>query len=310
MSKGGYAIGIDLGCSTLKAVTVKPSGETLGRVQIEWELAASPGCAEQVRALVAQLQGEQKHPASAVGLATPGLAAADGHSIAHLPGRLQGLEGLDWARFLRTRSAVPVLNQAHAALIGEAWLGAARRFQNVLLLTLEAGVGGAAIVDGRLLQGQVGRAGHVGHLSLDPDGPPDGVRTPGSLELAIGNCTIQERSRGRFATTPELVAAYSAGDPEATVVWLRSIKALAAALCSLINILDPAAVILSGGIAQAGDALFEPLRQFLEPMEWRPAGHQVKLLPAQLGEYAGAYGAAAATLYGGWSPSRLAAALG
>jgi glucokinase len=171
-------------------------------------------------------------------------------------------------------------------------VGAARGFKNVILLTLGTGVGGAAMVDGRLLRGHIGRAGHLGHSSLDPDGPPDCAGTPGSIEVAIGNCTIEERSGGRFHTTHDLIAAHLKGDAEASEIWLKSVKALAAAVCSFINILDPEAVIVGGGIARAGAALFGPLQRFLERMEWRPGGHRARILPAQLGEYAGAFGAA------------------
>jgi glucokinase len=184
------------------------------------------------------------------------------------------------------------MNDAHSALLGEAWLGAARGFQHAILLTLGTGVGGAAIVDGKLLRGNIGRAGHLGHCSLNPEGLRDICGTPGSLELAMGNCTILERSRGQFQTTHELVTAYLAGDPFAASVWLKSVNDLGAAICSFINILDPEAIIIGGGIARSGKALFDPLEKFLEPIEWRPGGHRVQILPAQLGEFAGAFGAA------------------
>jgi glucokinase len=209
-----------------------------------------------------------------------------------MPERLQGLEGLIWSEYLKTPFAIPVLNDAHAALLGEVWIGAARGFQDVILLTLGTGVGGAAMVDGRLLRGHIGRAGHLGHMSLDPNGPPDCTGTPGALELAIGNCTIEQRSGGRFKTTHDLVDAHEAGDKNATAVWLTSVKALAAAICSFVNILDPEAAIIGGGIARADDLLFKPLSEFLDTMEWQPGGQRVKLLPAQLGEFAGAAGAA------------------
>src|SRR5437879_5910035 len=151
-----------------------------------------------------------------------------------MPGRLPGLAGLDWQKFLRWSKPVLVLNDAQAALLGEVWRGAARDSHNALLLTLGTGVGGAAMVDGHLLRGNLGRAGHLGHISLDPAGQPDIVRTPGSLEAAIGDCTVHLRSGGRFVSTKALVAAARRGDAWARRVWLASAQALAAGLASLI----------------------------------------------------------------------------
>ncbi|HXT40572.1 MAG TPA: ROK family protein [Candidatus Angelobacter sp.] len=296
MKSEAYSLGIDLGGSSIKTIAVTPQGETLSRHNTDFDPAKSMEWAEKIRSLAGEIQRERGTPADGIGLSAPGLAAADGRSIACMPERLQGLEGLDWTKFLGAARTIPVLNDAHAALLGEAWVGAARGFRNVIMLTLGTGVGGAAIVDGRLLRGHIGRGGHLGHSSLDPDGPPDCAGAPGSIEVAIGNCTIQQRSRGRFQSTHDLITAHLNGDADATAIWLKSVKALAAAVCSFINILDPEAVIIGGGIARAGKVLFEPLEKFLDPMEWRPGGHRAKILPAQLGEFAGAFGAAANAL--------------
>ena len=287
-----YAIGIDLGASRIKAVAVTAAGEALAQAVVPFDAGAKMDWAQKIRAIVEQLQGEQSKLASHLAVSAPGLVAKDGRSIAHMPGRLQGLEGLDWSSLLDVPRAVPVLNDAHAALLGEAWLGAAKGFENVILLTLGTGVGGAAIVDGRLLHGHLGRAGHLGHLSLDLDGPPDICGTPGSLEMMIGNCTVTARTNGRFQTTQDLVDAHLAGDAEASRVWLRSVRALACAIASFVNILDPEAVIIGGGIARCHEALFEPLLRLVAEVEWKSTGYQVKVLPARLGEYAGAFGAA------------------
>ena len=110
------------------------------------------------------------HDPAVYGLAAPGIANPDGRSIWWMQGRRDEMQGLDWSSHLETASAVRVLNDAQAALLGEVWQGAARGCRNVLLLTLGTGVGGAAIVDGRLIRGHLGRAGHFGHVSLDPLG--------------------------------------------------------------------------------------------------------------------------------------------
>ncbi|MCI0745183.1 MAG: ROK family protein [Verrucomicrobia subdivision 3 bacterium] len=288
----GYALGIDLGGTSIKALAVTFEGKVLARENVPFDADVKLEWAEKIRQIASDLQAAREGPADCIGVSAPGLAARDGRSIAFMPGRLQGLEGLVWRDYLKTAFPVPVLNDAHAALLGEVWLGAARGFENVIMLTLGTGVGGAAMVDGRLLRGHIGRAGHLGHISLDPNGPPDCTGTPGSLEVAIGNETIGERSGGKFHTTHELMAAYNRGDQVAAQIWLASVKALAAAVCSFVNILDPEAAIIGGGIARAGDTLFKPLRQFLDKMEWQPGGQSVKLLPAELGEFAGATGAA------------------
>ncbi len=287
-----HALGLDLGGSSIKAVAVTRDGRTLAQQQVEFDAGTDRDWANKFGALVAELKSRHGPPTNGIGVSAPGLAAQDERSIAVMPGRLAGLEGLDWTIFLHSTKPVPVLNDAHAALLGESWLGAAKGFQNAILFTLGTGVGGAAMVDGRLLRGHLGRAGHLGHLSLDIDGPPDVCRLPGSLETAIGNCTIAARSQGRFITTHELVAAHLAGDADASRVWLRSVRALACAIASCVNILDPEAVVIGGGIARAGAALFDPLRRFVDEVEWQPAGQRVKILPAALGEFAGAFGAA------------------
>lgn len=287
-----YLLGLDLGGSSVKVVATTPTGEALARYNESFEPDRPLHFAETLRALATRAQAERGAPPARIGLSAPGLAAADGRAIAFLPNRLPGLEGLDWTEYLHAARPIPVLNDAHAALMGEVWLGAARGARNVILLTLGTGVGGAAMVDGRLLKGAIGRAGHLGHLVLDMAGPPDICNTPGSLEWAIGNDSIRERTQGRFATTHDLIRAYEAGDGFAREVWLKSVRALACAITSFINILDPEVVIVGGGIARAGEALFKPLDEFLAPIEWRPGGHQARIVPAQMGEFAGAFGAA------------------
>lgn len=283
-------IGIDLGGSSIKAVMVTSEGVRLDEANqpfmdrnMEW--------ARGVSAVINAF--ESRHGAAkGFGVCAPGLVARSGRAIAVLPGRLAGLEGLDWTTYLGRSREVPVLNDAHAALLGEVWQGAARGLKDVFMLTLGTGVGGAAMVDGQLLRGHLGRAGHLGHTVVDFNGPLDDVNTPGSIEHEMGNKNVMERSGGRFRSTQLLVEAHLSGDAEATRIWMRSMRALGACVASLVNTLDPEAVIIGGGVAKAGPALFDPLAEAMDRFEWRPGGARVRLLKPELGDIAGAYGAA------------------
>lgn len=289
-----WAAGIDIGGTNLKAVAVSTDGTVLAHAARATRDGTS-GAADwiaTVQATLADFARELGSTPHAIGVCAPGLAAPDARSIAHLPGKLAGLVGLDWTTQLGRPGLVPVLNDAHAAVLGEAWSGAARGQRHVVMLTLGTGVGGAVICDGHLLRGAIGRAGHLGHMSLDPDGPVSITGMPGAIEVLIGDCTVAARTLGKFTSTAALVAAHRAGDTAASAVWLRSVKALATTLASCINAFDPAVIVLGGGIAQAGDALFAPLATELARIEWRPGGHRVPVVPGALGDRAGAIGAA------------------
>jgi glucokinase len=284
-------IGLDVGGTNIKCVAFNTKGKVLAEETRPTADDGTKSWLDRARD-VAKMVLSQFPADIRVGVAAPGLPARDGRSIATMPERLHGLENLNWQKWLGLKTPVPVFNDGQAALLAESWLGAAKGATNVLLLTLGTGVGGAAIVDGQLLRGHIGRAGHVGHFCLNPDGPLDIVNTPGSLEDAIGEHTIHTRSNGQFRSTRELVAAFESGSGEAHEIWLRSVKALGAALGSLINIFDPEMVVIGGGIADANDSLFVPLRATLDKFEWRPRGQAVKLVKAILGHIAGAAGAA------------------
>jgi glucokinase len=290
MSKAA-AIGIDIGGTQIKAVAVDGEGTVLGRSLTD-TCDQAEILLERVNSLLEQLPSSE-----ALGISTTGLVPPGSNKVAWMKGRVECLHGLDWSKQLDR--SVYLLNDALAAMAGEAWIGAARGVRDAILVTLGTGVGGALLVDGRVLRGCLGRAGHLGHMTVDALGSLDIARTPGSLEDAIGNHTVRARSFGRFESTWHLVDAHRQGDPEATRIWLGSIWYLAAAISSLVNIIDPQRVLIGGGICKAGDALFEPLAAYLEQLEWRPTGRSVEIVPAQLGHEAGAIGAARNAMLGG-----------
>ena len=287
------ALGIDLGCTNIKMVVVDDEGKVVVEQRKETNEHNDQHWKNAVRTLIVDFK--KKYPVKAIGLCAPGLADTQNTCISFMPGRLPGLENFNWSDF--TGEKVSVLNDAHSALTAEAMFGSARGLKHAILLTLGTGVGGGILIDGKLYQGLSQMAGHLGHATIESGSHSlDVTNMPGSIEDAIGNLTIEQRSHGKFKSTFQLIEAYRNGDTFATWLWLSSIRKLAISIASAINILSPEAVIIGGGIAQANDALMKPLQEFLELYEWRPGGKKTALKLAQFSDLAGAIGAAAFAL--------------
>jgi hypothetical protein len=146
-------------------------------------------------------------------------------SIGYMQGRLARTPGIRVEDFLDSPQPVFVLNDAHAALLGEVWQGAAKGYRNVVLLTLGTGVGGAVLVDGHLVKGHIGRAGHLGHVSVNSDGRRISLEHPGSLEADDRQL---QHLRALRKVDSNLLANLSKRTSwprcDATRIWLRSMS--------------------------------------------------------------------------------------
>ncbi|NQU88089.1 MAG: ROK family protein [Mariniphaga sp.] len=283
-------IGIDLGGTRIKAVAINNEGEILYQCYQPTNDGDDKVWKNAIAKVVQEIQNEIKCEDALVGISAPGLPNLGNTAIAYMPGRLQGLENFNWTELLNTKTYV--LNDAISAMMAEARFGAAKNRKNVVMLTLGTGVGGAILIDGKPYQGAFNKAGHIGHMVIDSEGEADCIGMPGSLEDAIGNCTIKTRTSGKYSSTHEVLKAYRDGDSFAAEVWLASVKKLAIGLATLTNILSPETIILGGGITEAGNDLFGPLEKFMSKYEWRAGGNQTKIAKAQFGDLAGAVGAA------------------
>ncbi|MEZ6190971.1 MAG: ROK family protein [Phycisphaerales bacterium] len=282
-------IGIDIGKTNIKLVVLDRAGEVVGRQEIP-----TPGDARVVDVIHEMAQPYRQTPGHDVslGLSAPGLVGPDTSRVVCLPGGRPAIEGVDWTEELNWHARVPILNDAHAALVAESRIGAARGCRHAVLLTLGTGVGGAVLVNGQPLQGKSGKAGHVGHISIHPDWPVSLLGMPGSLEYAFGDGSVPQRSGGLFPDTRALVEAHEAGDERATSIWRDAVGHLARGVATLANIFDPEVIVIGGGITRAGDALFLPLCQAVAQLEWLPTGQPTPIVPARFGSEAGAIGAA------------------
>ena len=289
-----YAIGIDIG-GTQREVGLRAAGRRRCWRSESIETSRRPARldAARARARAAIWRPRRDRRRSRSASPRPGIAAPDGRSIWWMQGRLGEVEGLDWTSFLGRRSPSPVLNDAQAALLGEVWLGAAA---------------GAANVDPADARHRRRRRGHGRRPAaprpprpgraprahrLDPTARPTSSTRPAASRTRSATARSRGAAAGGSSRRSELVARLGERCRGRGGCGERSVAALAAGVASMINVLDPEVVIIGGGIARPGERCSSRLRRVTGPSSsGGRTGGAVRIVPRELGEYAGAIGAA------------------
>lgn len=202
-------------------------------------------------------------------------------------------------------------NDANCATLGEWWIGAARGARHALGLTIGTGIGGGIVLDGALYHGASGIAGELGHTSIDSNGRRCKCGNYGCLEAYASGPAIATRARealdGQEAsvlremvrddliqiTAQTVYEAAERGDVIARDVVRDTARFLGTGIANLVNIFNPEVVVIAGGVTQAGDALFEPLRAEVRRRAFRPAVSVCRIVPGELPGTAGVVGAIA-----------------
>ena len=280
-------LGLDLGGTNIKAAVLEQgAGGPRVLTTATWPTESGEG-PQRVLERLAEHGAATLEPhgaAATVGLALPG------HFDAQLGtgGLLPNLQG-DWvgrpiAGPVGDALGRPValVNDVRALTLAEARLGAGRGLRDLLCVALGTGVGGGIVIDGQLVVG-LGHAGEIGHVTADPDGPPCGCGNRGCLDRVAGAQTIAARA-GQPSVADAVVAAQAALDSAA--------EAIGRVVAGAVVLLWPQRVIIGGGVAEAGDALLEPIRAEIRRRACVVPMQRVDIVPAQLGPYAGAVGAA------------------
>ncbi|WP_223691676.1 ROK family protein [Leifsonia poae] len=296
LGAGGAVLAFDVGGTDMKAALVDGAG-AIRALERRHTPHDGEHTAEAVVAAVAELSARfrAEHPEiepRALGLLVPG-------HVDDVAGVGIFSENLDWHDFPfrdRVEEAVglPVSFSHDVRGAGEAEhrLGAAAPYDDVVVMAIGTGIAGAIFVDGKLYAGG-GMAGEMGHSRV-ADGPDCACGGRGCLEAVASAAAIARRytaASGRAASgAKEVLERARAGDQDAIEVWESALDALALGLSHTVALLAPQAIVLGGGLAQAGPALFEPLTARLDALltfHRRP-----QLLPASIGEDAGVIGAA------------------
>lgn len=281
-------IGVDLGGTAIKLGRFSEDGTCDQSLTVATPQPATP------EAVLATLVDaiSQLNPSETVrgiGIGTPGPVDATGR-IARVAINLAHWHDVPLADWIEAKTNLPTIlaNDANCAGLGEAWLGAGRRFQNVILLTLGTGIGGAVILEGKLFVGPKGAGAELGLITLNPEGPACNSGNQGSLEQYI---SVQAIRRDTGKEPAELAALAKAGDPEALTYWQTYGRYLGAGLASLIYIFTPEAILIGGGISAAAEFFLPTVQSEIERRVIPSSREGLQLLIAELGNQAGIVGA-------------------
>jgi len=283
-------IGIDLGGTAIKLGRFRQDGTCVQSLSVATPQPATPTAVVEVMVEAIASLRSTNVTLHAIGVGTPGPADAAGR-IARVAINLAGWHDVPLADWLEAKTGCPTIlaNDANCAGLGEAWLGAGRRFANLILLTLGTGVGGAIILDGKLFTGHQGAAGELGLIALNPDGPVCNSGNQGSLEQYVSVQAIRRRTGKEPA---ELGVLARNGDQFALDFWESYGRDLGIGLASLIYVLTPEAIVIGGGVSASADFFFPSALAEIERRVLPSSRASLQLLTADLGNQAGMVGAA------------------
>ena len=291
----GVHLGLDLGGTNLKwAVVEHDSGDwrVVDGGQERTRSSEGPDVVVTQMSAIARAAIVARPGIATIGIGVPGLydpATGSTQFLVNVPGQW---DGRPVAAPIRAEVGLPValINDARAFGLAELRLGAARGVDSMIGLTLGTGVGGVIAIDGRVVLGHDGTAGELGHQTIDPEGPACNCGNRGCVEAFARADRIADACG--TTSVEEAVAAAGAGDPRALDGLVQVGTALGIGIANMITALSPDRVVIGGGVAAAGDALFDPIRAELRRRVHTTSLARVELVTAELGTMAGAIGAA------------------
>lgn len=315
-----FVIGVDLGGTNIVVSAMSLDGARLIGEAMAPTLA--PEGAESVVSRMAAMvntcigvvereAGVSRDAVIGIGVGAPGTVDRERGTVLLAP-------NLQWHDFplgermtALTGLPVKVDNDANCATYGEWWLGAARGGRNVIGVTIGTGVGGGVIIDRRLYHGSTDAAGEIGHITVDLNGRRCGCGNYGCLEAYASGSAIAGRAREALAhdetsilptlvdgdlaklTAAVVYRAAGQGDAVALEIVRDTAKFLGTGIANLLNIFNPDVVVIAGGVTQAGEALFGPLRTEVRRRAFKSVADACRIVPGTLPGTAGVVGAVA-----------------
>ncbi|HYG57809.1 MAG TPA: ROK family protein [Symbiobacteriaceae bacterium] len=290
------AVGIDVGGTKICGGLVDGTGHVIALQKRPTPVAEGPEAIfDTMRAMVRELIAKCGHrEVVGLGLGMPGLLDREkGISVFSPNTGWRNVPVL--SEFAEFGLPMDMDNDVRCHAVGELHFGAGRGLDNFILLTLGTGIGSGIVMGGQLYRGATGMAGEIGHITLAPGGPLCGCGKHGCFEAVASGRNIGRRAReaGIAGSGRELFQKAAAGDLRALELVDRVAYDLGRGISIYAHLLNPRRVIVGGGVALAGELLFEPMRRYADQETMPGVRGTYDIVPAALGDEAGAVGAAA-----------------
>jgi len=311
-------VGVDLGGTNIKAGLVDPGGKIIARGTTRTKAhEGGEVIADQIAGLSRKVAADGKaswKEISGMGIGFPGLIDSN-KGVIHTSPNLPRLKDVHLKKLMEGRLGIPVFvdNDVNVVALGELTFGAGVGVNNLICMTLGTGIGGGVIIDGRIHRGNGMTAGEIGHIPINREGPACNCGGKGCLESYTGSERIIGRAidyikSGRKTAltskvndleklTPKLIAeAAGEGDALSLKVMEETGEYLGIALAGVINILDPDIIVIGGGVAEAGQIIFDPIKRTVRDRCYVYLRREIPIVASKLGSDAGVLGGAVLAL--------------
>ncbi len=309
-------LGVDLGGTKILTAVVDPTGKMVSRDHSVTPASRGPEAVVQAildsadRAL--SQAGIRSTDLCTIGVGAPGLSDP-GTGVLFTSPNLPGWEDVPLGDIVEKKfeKKVFLINDANAAAVGEFFFGAGRTARNFIYVTISTGIGGGVMIDGRIYTGSTGTAGEIGHMTIDPKGPPCNCGNIGCWEqLGSGTALAREARRNILAGVRTSILNHAGGDVEkvnaeiihraaqngdslAMELIAQTGMYIGIGLANLINLFNPELIVIGGGLSNIGEMLLEPAYREAEHRSFKQSFRAVRFLQAELGRNSGVLGAAA-----------------
>ncbi|MCX6168265.1 MAG: ROK family protein [Ignavibacteriales bacterium] len=317
MAKKKFAVGVDLGGTTIKVGLVDVNGKIIKKVSAESHSSKGPEVViKQMKKEIEEVIKGTQNNILGIGIGAPGAVKLKKGTVENPP-NFHGWGKVHLGNIIKKEFDLDVYveNDANAAAIGELIYGAGKYYKNFIMITLGTGVGGGIIIDRKIYRGDTGIGGELGHITIDSSGAKCKCGSIGCIEAYIGKDYLIERTRIKLLErndsilsnltngnldllTPKLIqSAVEQGDEFSKSVVVDTGTKLGYALASAVHTLDIATIIIGGGIAGFGTLLFDAVEATLKERVMKSFRDRITVKPAKLKNEAGIKGASALVFY-------------